>query len=88
MAVEAHAIKDRLTRIARAAERGERIVREANGHEIRRTRDQIRAEALADRHRRWRVAQESGSALLWTSPTGRTHLDRPPGRIRGATPVR
>lgn len=54
-AVEAHAIKDRLTRVARAAERGERMVRgaadrTASGAEAvpRRTRDQLRADVLAE----------------------------------------
>ena len=56
-AIEAHAIKDRLTRIARAAERGERMVRvaaarAASGAEAeavpRRTRDQLRADVFAE----------------------------------------
>lgn len=45
-AVEAYAIHDRLTRIARAAERGERIVRA--GTAATRTRDQLRADVFAD----------------------------------------
>jgi hypothetical protein len=30
-------------------------------------------------HSEWRVVQESGGTLRWTSPTGRQHLDRPRG---------
>lgn len=32
-------------------------------------------------HGEWRVAQESGGTLRWTSPTGREYVDRPPGEI-------
>jgi len=53
-AIEAHAIRDRLTRIARAAERGERGHDERRGHDEhrehgeRRSRDQLRADVLSD----------------------------------------
>jgi len=38
-------------------------------------------------HTDWRVAQDSGGGLLWTSPTGRVHVDRPPGAVGRASPV-
>lgn len=51
-AVEAYAIADRLTRIARAAERGERVVRGVGAGDDesgdRRTRDQLRADVFAE----------------------------------------
>lgn len=48
--LEAHAIKDRLTRIARSVERGERVVRarREDDENVQRTRDQLRADVLAD----------------------------------------
>ncbi|GAA5029422.1 DUF222 domain-containing protein [Microbacterium fluvii] len=33
-------------------------------------------------HTDWRVRQLGGGVLEWTSPTGRTHRDRPPGMVR------
>ena len=35
-------------------------------------------------HTEWKVRQKGGGDLLWTSPTGRTHADRPPSRVRFA----
>lgn len=32
----------------------------------------------------WRVRQRRGGTLEWTSPTGRTHLDRPRGKVEFA----
>lgn len=31
-------------------------------------------------HGGWRVAQESGGVMRWSSPSGRDYIDRPPGR--------
>lgn len=37
-------------------------------------------------HSRWRVHQESGGVLRWISPTGRTHVERPPSLVRFIAP--
>lgn len=48
--LEAHAVKDRLTRIARSVKRGERVVRarSEDDKKVQRTRDQLRADVFTD----------------------------------------
>jgi hypothetical protein len=37
-------------------------------------------------HTGWRVTQQPAGVLEWTSPAGRTHVERPPSRVRFSSP--
>lgn len=43
---------------------------------------------IVKHHTDWRMQQIDGGVIVWTSPTGRTYVDRPPGTPRITRPAR